>query len=63
MITASHCPKCNEKLKVINSRKHSDYGFLTVKRRRACFFCDFKISTIEISLEIGNQIFIEEEQL
>lgn len=63
MITASHCPKCNEKLKVINSRKHSDYGFLTVKRRRACLLCDFKISTIEISLAISDQIFIEEEQL
>ena len=57
MIIASHCPDCNKKLKVINSRQFDDYGFLTIKRRRVCKHCDFKIFTIEIQKEITDEMF------
>lgn len=56
-LSASHCPHCVRKLEVIDSRAHFSYGFPTVRRRRACTKCDFKITTIELPIELGNEIF------
>jgi len=39
---------------------HSAYGFLTIKRRRACQNCDFRVTTIELPLEVGDNTFKEE---
>ena len=56
-LSVSHCPHCVRKLEVIDSRPHFAYGFPTVRRRRACTKCDFKITTIELPIELGNEIF------
>ena len=59
-LSVSHCPHCVRKLEVIDSRPHFAYGFPTVKRRRACNKCNFKITTIELPIELGNEIFEDE---
>lgn len=59
-IAVTHCPHCNIKLQTKQSRAHHVYGFPTMKRRRSCPKCDFKISTIELPLEIGNEVFAED---
>ena len=58
-ITVSICPHCNSKLKVMDTRANFVYDFATVKRRRKCKNCDFKISTIEIPELLVNDIFKE----
>jgi len=60
-ITVTHCPKCNEKMQARDSRKHTAYGFPTIKRRRVCPFCDYRITTIELPIDVGNSIFEEDE--
>ena len=59
-ITVSLCPTCNRKLRTLDTRPHLVYGFATVKRRRVCNKCDFKISTVEIPSSLGDDIFVEE---
>jgi len=59
-ISISNCPNCKKKTKIPDSREHILYGFATVRRRRSCLYCDFKVSTIEITLEMANQIFKED---
>ena len=49
------------KLQAKDSRPHEAYGFPTVKRRRVCTKCNFRITTIELPIEIGNQVFEEDE--
>ena len=62
-LAVSHCPKCHDqKLQAKDSRPHIAYGFRTIKRRRACPICNFKISTIELPITIGNDVFLEEEE-
>lgn len=60
-LCVSHCPHCvpqnQRKLEVIDSRAHFSYGFPTVRRRRACTKCDFRVTTIELPIKIGNEIF------
>ena len=58
----SHCPDCLHKLITWDSRPHVRYGFQTVKRRRVCKPCNFRISTIELPITIGNDVFLEEEE-
>ena len=60
-ISVSHCPDCKKRLKTINSRAHITYGFPTIRRRRACVFCDFRISTVELPSDIGDSIFAEDK--
>jgi len=48
-------------MKTINSREHTIYGFSTIRRRRACVFCDFRISTVELPLDIGDSVFAEDK--
>lgn len=59
-LSVSHCPHCIKKLDIIDSRPHFAYGFPTVRRRRVCKTCDFKITTIELPIELGNDIFKNE---
>jgi len=59
-ISVSHCPTCKTKLQARDSRMHSAYGFLTIKRRRACQNCDFRVTTIELPLEVGDDTFKEQ---
>ena len=61
-LAVTHCPDCNKKLQAKDSRPHTIYGFPTVKRRRVCPSCDFRISTIELPITIGNDVFLEEEE-
>ena len=58
-ITVSICPHCNSKLRAADTRANIAYGFATVKRRRACKNCDFKISTVEVPETLANDIFKE----
>tara|TARA_R110000851_G_scaffold295787_1_gene450777 strand:+ start:745 stop:939 length:195 start_codon:yes stop_codon:yes gene_type:complete len=60
-ISVSHCPNCKKRMKTINSREHTMYGFSTIRRRRACVFCDFRISTVELPLDIGDSVFAEDK--
>jgi len=61
-LAATYCPDCKGrvKLKAKDSRLHTAYGFETIKRRRVCLKCNFRISTIEIPITIGDEIFEEE---
>jgi len=59
-LAVSHCPDCHKKLKAKDSREHTAYGFQTVKRRRVCLECDFRITTIEVPLNVGNEVFGED---
>ena len=60
-LSVSHCPKCHDqKLQAKDSRPHIGYGFPTIKRRRVCPICNFRITTIELPLDVGNSIFEEE---
>jgi len=60
-ISVSHCPTCKTKLQARDSRRHIAYGFITIKRRRVCKTCNFRVTTIELPLDVGNSIFKEEE--
>jgi len=60
-LAVTHCPNCKKKLQAKASRPHTVYGFPTVKRRRVCQSCDFRISTIELPIDVGNSIFNEED--
>ena len=60
-LSVTHCPKCNEKMQARDSRKQTAYGFPTLKRRRVCTSCDYRITTIELPITIGNDVFLEEE--
>ena len=59
-LAVSHCPKCKTKLQAKDSRMHIAYGFLTIKRRRVCQNCDFRVTTIELPLEVGDDTFKEQ---
>jgi len=61
-LSVSHCPNCKGhiKLKAADSRTHFAYGFPTIKRRRKCLTCDFRITTIELPIDVANEIFSED---
>ena len=59
-ITVSQCPNCQTKLQAKESRLHTAYGFPTVKRRRVCKSCDFRTTTIELPIDVGNEVFEED---
>ena len=58
--TVSHCPTCKTKMTAIDSRQHLQYGFMTIKRRRKCLTCDFRASTVELPMNLADDIFKEE---
>ncbi len=62
-LAVTQCPKCKGivKLQAKDSRSHTVYGFPTIKRRRVCLKCNFRITTIEIPISIGNEVFEEDE--
>ena len=62
-LAVTHCPNCKGrvKLQAKDSRPHEAYGFPTAKRRRVCLICNFRITTIEIPISIGNEVFGEDE--
>jgi len=59
-LAASHCPNCKTKMATIDSRPHLHYGFPTIKRRRKCLTCDFRISTVELPASLADEIFQED---
>ena len=61
-LAVTHCPECRKKLQALDARPHVRYGFQTVKRRRVCKPCNFRISTIELPITIGDDVFLEEEE-
>ena len=56
----TYCPKCKVKMQSVDSREHTAYGFPTMKRRRACTKCSFRITTIELPIDLGDSIFEDE---
>mgnify|MGYP003109153206 CR=1 FL=1 len=62
-LAVTHCPNCKGRVRLQSkdSRLHEAYGFPTMKRRRVCRVCDFRITTIELPISIGNEIFEEDE--
>jgi len=60
-LAVTQCPDCKKKLQAKDSRKHTAYGFPTIKRRRVCPSCDYRITTIELPLNVGNEVFGEED--
>jgi len=51
-----YCPDClkeghKNKLKVIDTREYFGRGFPSIKRRKKCLICGFKINTIEMELK------------
>ena len=61
-LAVTHCPNCKGRVKLQSkdSRPHEAYGFSTMRRRRVCIKCDFRITTIELPITIGNEVFSEE---
>mgnify|MGYP001081423665 CR=1 FL=1 len=47
------CPKDGSKLQVKDTRTLHRFGFETVQRRRTCPCCDYRMLTVEISLELA----------
>ena len=47
------CPMCESKTAVVETRHYEDplKGFEYVQRRRKCLGCDYKFSSIEVTLE------------
>ena len=50
-----YCPEClsqgdKNKLKVTDTKEYFALGFPSIRRRKKCLTCDFKISTIEMEL-------------
>jgi len=61
MDNLSNCPICDEKMMTWDSRKHYGYGFETVHRKRKCAHCKHRVGTVEIPIELGNSIFLEDD--
>ena len=61
MMSIILCPKCKTKTKTEDSRHHSKYGFWTVRRVRRCKKCRYRVVTVELPEEIGDEVFLEEE--
>ena len=59
-LATSHCPNCKTKMTTVDSRPHLLYGFPTIRRRRKCLTCDFRISTVELPVSLTDEIFQED---
>ena len=46
------CPKCNGKSRVINSRPYCN----GIRRRRECSVCGYKWNTIEITMDLEDEV-------
>jgi transcriptional regulator NrdR family protein len=55
------CPNCKTRTGVTESRHHNQYGFWTVRRVRRCKKCRYRVATVELPEEIGDEVFLEEE--
>jgi transcriptional regulator NrdR family protein len=50
-----YCPEClsqgdKNKLKVFYTKEYFALGFPSIRRRKKCIACDFRINTIEMEL-------------
>jgi len=61
MMSIIICPDCKIRTKTEESRHHLGYGFATVKRVRRCLKCKYKIVTVELPIDIGNSVFLEDD--
>ncbi|QAX31288.1 NrdR family transcriptional regulator [Leisingera sp. NJS204] len=64
-MTAGHlnctvCPSCGAKLAAKDSRPHDAYGFATVRRRRVCDSCGYRVQTVEIPADVADDVFQED---
>ena len=61
-LPVSHCPECKGKMQTIDSRLYFNFGFPTIRRRRYCDKCEFRVTTIEIPFDMAKDIFNEEDE-
>jgi transcriptional regulator NrdR family protein len=59
-LNCSLCPNCAGKLRTASSRQHLAFGFTTVKRRKICPECDYRIFTIELPAAVADDVFRQE---
>lgn len=59
-LNCTKCPKCGSKLQTKDSRPHDTYGFATVRRRKVCGSCDWRVSTVEVQAEVADDVFGED---
>ena len=59
-LNCTHCPKCGEKMKAVDSRSHTAFGFATVRRRRLCSKCNVRVSTLEVIAEVAEDVFADD---
>ena len=45
-----------------DSRLYLNFGFPTIRRRRYCDKCEFRVTTIEIPFNMAKDIFNEEDE-
>ena len=60
-LNCTKCPGCRIKLQTKDSRPYDAYGFATVRRRRVCELCGFRVSTVELQVEVADSVFTEED--
>jgi transcriptional regulator NrdR family protein len=61
MMSIKKNPKCKTRTGTEESRHHFKYGFATVRRVRRCKKCRYRVVTVELPEEIGDEVFLEEE--
>jgi transcriptional regulator NrdR family protein len=60
-LSVSQCPECKCKMHTADSRLYLNFGFPTIRRRRYCDKCEFRVTTIEIPFNMAKDIFNEED--
>jgi len=56
------CPRCGTKMRTQDSRPHDAYGFSTVRRRKVCGSCGFRVSTVEVHAAVAHTLFAEDAE-
>lgn len=55
-LNCSCCPKCGGKLRVLHTREHTSFDFVTARRRKVCS-CGERITTVEVPLALAEDVF------
>ena len=61
-LNCTDCPRCGTKMQTRDSRPYEGYGFATVRRRKVCGACGFRVSTVELQVAVADSLFLEEDE-
>ncbi len=61
-LNCTKCPDCGTKLQTKDSHPHDTYGFATVRRRKVCGSCGFRVSTVELQVTVADSLFMKEDE-